>query len=57
MLSISYRILLKRNLVHLEFRRSLGWILVMLQGILVAFNVKQLSLFRYHRTQCFSMYL
>lgn len=56
MLSISYRILLKRNLVHLEFGRSLGWILVMLQGLLVAFNLKQLSLFHYHRTQCSSMY-
>lgn len=40
--------------MHLEFRNSLGWILVMLQGLLVAFNLKQLSLFHYHRVQCFS---
>lgn len=55
-LNISYQILLKRNLVHLEFRKSLGWILVMLQGLLVAFNLKQFSLFHYHRAQCFLIY-
>lgn len=54
-LNISYHILLKRNLVHLKFRKSLGWILVMLQHLLVAFNLKQLSLFHYHRAQCFSI--
>lgn len=55
-LNISYQILLRRNLVPLEFRKRLGWISVMLQGLLVIFNLKQLSWFHYHRAHCFSIY-
>lgn len=47
-LSSSYQILLKRNSVPLELRKNLAWILVMLQGLLVAFNLKQLFLYHYH---------
>ena len=54
-LSISYQILEKRSLVPLEFRKNLGWILVLLQGLLVAFNLKQLFFYHYPRAQGFSI--
>lgn len=53
-LSISYQILEKRSLVPLEFRKNLGWILVLLQGLLVAFNLKQFF-YHYPRAQGFSI--
>ena len=53
-LSISYQILVK-SLVPLEFRKNLGWILVLLQGLLVAFNLKQLFFYHYPRAQGFSI--
>ena len=53
-LSISYQILEKRSLVPLEFRKNLGWILVLLRGLLVAFNLKQLFC-HYPRAQGFSI--
>lgn len=48
--------IVKEEFGTLEFRKSLGWIFVMLQGLLVAFNLKQLSLFHYHRAQWFLIY-
>lgn len=54
-LSISYQILVKRSLMPLEFRKNLGWILVLLQGLLVAFNLKQLFFYHYPRAHGFSV--